>query len=265
MRILIRTSRLAIWARRLGSFALPLVIIPIFLHRAEIIDSETFALIEVIGFSIAAGALLSGLGAFVRLWYTGDKGWGRAVAGVLLGTICLAPLIYVLIETQRYPHITDVGTLPGRNMELVMFKPAPDVPLPPQAELVAAFPGMMARDYPLGVNTVYRLAEDLVKKSGWTIIRTEPPQLESARGQINATEMTLFGWQDEIAIEVRGDFTHAVVSMRSASLASSHDLGRNGRRIENFLVALDEVVTETIRTAPPIDSPPVPATQSSDD
>ena len=39
MRILVRTSRWAIWARRLGNFALPLAVIPILMHRAEAINT----------------------------------------------------------------------------------------------------------------------------------------------------------------------------------------------------------------------------------
>ena len=48
MRILIRTSKWAIWARRFGSFAVPLTVIPVFMHREQMIASSDFVIIEAI-------------------------------------------------------------------------------------------------------------------------------------------------------------------------------------------------------------------------
>ena len=42
MRILIRTSRWAIWARRLGSVAVPLLVIPVLLHHLGLVGGGLF-------------------------------------------------------------------------------------------------------------------------------------------------------------------------------------------------------------------------------
>jgi hypothetical protein len=46
--------------------------------------------------------------------------------------------------------------------------------------------------------------------------------------------------------------------MRSASLHSGPDFGENGRRIEEFLVALDDRVTLMLRDAPLTPAEPEP-------
>ena len=79
MRILIRTSKWAIWARRFGALALPLAGLPVLLHREQWITSDNFQIIEAVALSLAAIATLAGLIAIARLWVTGDQGWGRAL------------------------------------------------------------------------------------------------------------------------------------------------------------------------------------------
>ena len=87
MRILIRTSKWAIWARRLGSFAMPLAIIPVFLHRERIISSDDFLLIELVAAGFALVAAFLAIGAYARLWVTGDQGWSRATVGLFFSAI----------------------------------------------------------------------------------------------------------------------------------------------------------------------------------
>src|SRR6218665_2474858 len=110
MRILIRTSKWAIWARRFGSVGVPLAAIPIFLHRERFISSADFHVIELIAMGVALLALLLALGAFARLWVTGDQGWARATTGLFFALICLAPLGFVASLALRYPAVPDVST-----------------------------------------------------------------------------------------------------------------------------------------------------------
>ena len=66
MRILIRTSKWAIWARRVGALALPLAAIPVLLHRAHVITSENFLTVEAIALGLAVLAVLMAMVAFAR-------------------------------------------------------------------------------------------------------------------------------------------------------------------------------------------------------
>lgn len=269
MRILIRTSKWAIWSRRLGSLAVPLAIIPVFMHRERMISSADFGVVEIVAVSVAALALLLALGAFVRLWITGDQGWGKAVLGLFFSLVCLAPLGVVGWLSARYPAVSDVSTdyvnPPGIVSQL-------EVPFPDalgQAAVVSAFPNARDRSYPIEAAQMYELVAALADARGWEPRARRAPQTPLAEGQINAIATTLVGWRDEVAIRIQGTAQGAIVSMRSTALHGFHDLGENGRRIEEFLLALDQRVTEVLRnvvpSTAPVDDEPAPAAQTDED
>jgi hypothetical protein len=268
MRILIRTSKWAIWSRRFGSLAVPLAIIPVFMHRERLIASSDFVVVEAIAIGVAALALVLALGAFVRLWITGDQGWGKAASGLLFSLICLAPLGLVFWLMSRYPAVADVSTdfrdPPGLVSEAVA--PRPDAA--GQAALVAAFPNARDRSYPIEAAQMYALVAELVAARGWEPRAAREPQTPLAESQINAIATTLVGWRDEVAIRIAGTPQGALVSMRSVALHGFHDLGENGRRVEEFLVALDQRVTALLRNVAPAaagEEEPAPAPQTDEE
>lgn len=250
MRILIRTSKWAIWARRFGSLALPLVVIPIFLHRERLITSNDFHIIELIALGVACLALLLAFGAFVRLWITGDQGWGKAVIGLLFSLLCLAPAAYLLAEAARYPAPTDITTNfrrpPGLVSQTLAREPtAADIPA-----IEAAFPNARDRTYPIDAAAMFELVTGLVEARGWEPRARREPQTPLAEGQVNSIATTLLGWRDEVSIRIQGDPQGSTVSMRSAALHAGPDFGENGKRIEEFLTALDDRVTISLRNVP---------------
>jgi hypothetical protein len=250
MRILIRTSKWAIWARRFGSLALPLAIIPIFLHRERIISSADFSIIEIVAMSIAALGMFLALGAFVRLWITGDQGWGKATMGFFLSFLCLAPLALSFSLMALYPAVSDVTSDPSNPPGIVSQLPASRLAPVDAAAIEAAFPNARNRTYPIEAAQMFELVATMVDQRGWDTRAQRVPQTPLAEGQINAVATTLLGWREEAAIRIQGDPQGSIVSMRSASLHPGHDLGENGRRIEEFLTALDQRVTLLLREAP---------------
>jgi hypothetical protein len=255
MRILVRTSKWAIWARRLGSFALPLAIIPVFMHRQGLIPSATFQTTEVVAITVAVLALIAALAAFVRLWLTGDRGWGTATLGLFCSLVCLLPLAYGLVLLLRYPMLTDISTDPADPPLLATglqsVPPSPDL----AAAIEAAFPNAKTRSYPLGPAQVFALANALAQARGWEVRVRREPRSALDEGQIDAVATTLLGWRDEVAIRIRAAADGSSVAMRSASLSDVRDLGANGTRIEEFLVALDNEVTVMLRDTPAAAAP----------
>lgn len=250
MRILIRTSKWAIWARRFGSLALPLAFLPVIMHREGLISSADFHVVEITAMAISGLALVLAIGAFVRLWITGDQGWGKAVLGLVFALICLVPFALVIGQALRSPPVSDVTTSYAAPPDLVS---APARPLPPAAlrtAVAAAFPNARTRTYPIGPAQTYALVEQLVLEHGWQMRTRREPQTPLATGQVNAVATSLLGWRDEVAIRIRGTAAGSSVDMRSAALHGGPDLGANGRRIEGFLAALDERVTLALREVP---------------
>lgn len=249
MRILIRTSKWAIWARRLGSFALPLAIIPVFLHRERIISSDDFHIIELVAAGFALVALFLALGAFVRLWITGDQGWSRASVGLFFALICLAPMAFVVWLALHYPSVSDVSTDFARPPALVTV--VARVATPEQrAEIEAAFPNARTRTYPIAAEQMFGIVEQLGTANGWEPRARRAPQHPLDQGQLNGIATTLLGWRDEVSVRVQGTPLGSTVDMRSAATHSWSDLGENGRRIEDFLLALDQRITLMLRDAP---------------
>ena len=249
MRILIRTSKWAIWARRLGSFALPVAIIPIFLHRERIISSDDFHIIELVAAGFALVALLLALGAFARLWVTGDQGWARATLGMVFALICLAPMALVLWLAFRYPPVGDVSTNFAKPPALVTVVGKVSTPAQ-RSEIEAAFPNARTRTYPIAAEQMFGIIEQLGAANGWEPRARRAPTHPLDEGNLNAIATTLLGWRDEVSVRVLGTASGTTVDMRSAAAHGWHDLGENGRRIEAFLLALDERITLMLRDAP---------------
>lgn len=250
MRILIRTSKWAIWSRRIASFALPLAIVPIFMHRAGMIPSETFHIIEGAAIFAALAGLVMAFTAFVRLWNTGDRGWVRATMGVVFALIVLAPAGYAAYAYWKYPKTTDVYTDLADPPLLVSDVPRVQMTTDLARSIAATFPNVASRTYPLGPEQVYEIALNLATARGWEVEARVAPQGPLGEGQLNAIVLTLLGWRDEISVRIAGVPEGSTVAMRSSSLVGIHDLGENGRRIEEFLLALDTDVTVIMRDAP---------------
>lgn len=261
MRILIRTSKWAIWARRLGSFALPLAIIPVFLHRERIISSSDFMTIELVACGFALLALFLAFGAFARLWVTGDQGWSRAGMGLLFALICLAPMAFIGWQATRYPSAADVSTNfrdPPALVSTVGKILTPD----DRAAIEAAFPNARTRTYPIAAEQMFGIVEQLGQQRGWEQRARRAPTHPLDEGALNAIATTLLGWRDEVAVRVVGTATGSTLDMRSAPAHGWLDLGENGRRIEEFLLAIDARVTLMLRDAP--QAPAAPAEPESD-
>lgn len=264
MRIPIRTSRTARWSRRLGSFALPLTVIPILLHRSGIMDSDTFALVGVTALMTAAIAVFLGLVAMVRLWFSGDRGWGRAVSGILLGTACLTPLAYAGYAATRYPLVHDVSTNAQHPPSLEMF-PADRAYTTDQQAVAQAFPGVSTRDYPISLRSAYNIAKRLVQARGWVVEKDIGPGLDTNSAEIHAIANTALGWRDEVAIRLRGASENVSVDARSASPGHSFDLGRNGTRLEALLADFDAAAAKSAGAPAAVtESAPVPAVRNGD-
>ncbi|HEY4201132.1 MAG TPA: DUF1499 domain-containing protein [Devosiaceae bacterium] len=268
MRILIRTSRTAIWARRIAGLSLPLVIIPVFLHRKLIIDPDRFLLVELVACGVAALALLLSVLALIRLWRSGDRGWDKAILAFLISLVCLAPFAYGAYALYRNPSVTDVSTNVADPVPLaVLSGTAPPVDPARLAEIDTKFPNLRTRNYQADVSDLYAMALRQVNDRGWDIRDQRAPLSAADTGEIDAVVTTWLGWRDEVGIRIIGTADGATVDMRSASLGGGYsDLGANGGRIEEYLVALDAAVSDQLRNGDDGDeaspAPPKPVAPS---
>lgn len=238
--------------------AVPLVVISVLLHRLRLITSDLFVVTALAACLVALLAVAIALIALARLWQTGDRGWDRALVGLLFGLSSLLPYGWYASLMLRYPAVTDIATSDRGPMPLV-FEPGTAMMPPPKMlsapELAVEFPNVERRLYPLGLVPTFAVVRDLVDDRGWEIRMLREPGTGADVGQLNAQIVTLPGWREEVVVRVTGTDTNAVVDMRSASLNAQHDFGSNGRRIETFLGALDDAVTTLLRDNPNANQP----------
>src|SRR5690606_40264855 len=130
------------------------------MHRERFIDSGAFLAVALFACAIAVLAVLTSFIALGRLWYTGDQGWGRALAGLFLGLLCLAPFGYYGAQALQFPIVTDIATVPRGELPL-LFEPDTFDMAPPQVlipeEQQRYFPNATTRTYPLDVFQLFAL------------------------------------------------------------------------------------------------------------
>ena len=250
MRILIRTSKWAVWARRFGALALPLAFIPVLLHRAHIITSDNFVVVEAAAMALAGIAVATAIIAFARLWVTGDRGWSRAGVAFAFGIICLLPGAFFAWQATASPSSADVSTDFGTPPPLVSFVESRFIGPEERARIEAAYPNARSRNYPIEAPQMFTLVETLLDQRGWDVRARRAPLSALDAGQLNAVVTTLLGFRQEVAFRIAGGADGTTIAMRSASLSAFPDFGENGQRVESFLLELDNQVTLLLRNAP---------------
>lgn len=250
MRILIRTSKWAVWARRFGALALPLALLAVVFHRERFITGDNFLAVEAVAMGLAVLAIFCALVACVRLWITGDQGWGRAFVAVLMGGLCIAPAAWFAWQATTVIAAPDVSTDFTNPPALVSFVPSRFVGPEERARIEAAYPNARSRTYPIAAPQMFEIISNLVDLGGWELRSRRAPLTQLDSGQVNAVVTTLLGFRQEVAIGMAGNAEGTTVTMRSTSLYAFTDFGENGARIEAFLLGLDAQVTDLLRSAP---------------
>jgi hypothetical protein len=251
MRILVRTSKWAIWARRVGALALPLAAIPVLLHRANVITSQNFITIEAVALSLAALAVLMALIAFTRLWFTGDQGWWKATLAFIFGIICLAPAGFFAYETLRQPNFPDVTTDFSNPPALTTFVESRFTTPEQRATIEAQYPNARSRNYPITAPELFDTISGMIADRGWDVRAPRRPTSQVDGGTLNAIVTTLLGFRQEVAIRITGTADGTTVAMRATSLSEFPDYGQNGQVIESFMLDLDNQVTLMLRNSTP--------------
>ncbi len=183
---------------------------------------------------------------------------------MFFGILCLLPFAYLGYQATQYPMVNEVTTDVADPLPLVSPVRIAPTSAALRDKIVATFPNVQTRSYPIEATEMFTIVDDLVEVRGWDVRTRRAPPTALDIGQINAIAVTLFGWRDEVVIRVTGTAQGSNIDMRSVPLSGFHDFGENGKRIEEFLLALDQKITLTLRDAPQapatleVETPPPP-------
>lgn len=257
-----RTSRAAVWSRRVAVFSGVLLVTAGLSHRYALLETPAFLWVLALVGVLAVTALLLAAISFRRVWYEGDRGSGNVTLGVLMALLVLTPFLVSSYRGAVNPQLHDISTdlddppalavaarKPGMNMVVA--------PTPQQRTLQAQrYPQVTGRRYELAFDRTFDTVMALMERRGWKPIG---PWLEPG-GQSEITidtvaYTTILAFPADVAIRLINEGDTTYVDIRSASRYGRHDLGDNAARIVDFLNELDTEVAAQAGTAPAQEAP----------
>ncbi|MDR3493703.1 MAG: DUF1499 domain-containing protein [Ancalomicrobiaceae bacterium] len=252
-RPLVRTSRAALWSRRLGGIAVPILLVTLIEHRADVIETAHALVLVAVATTLGIAALLSAAFGFHVIWERGFVGARSASLGVVYGLMALAPAIYGGYAAATHPTLSDISTDwvdPPLFREVAFARVGSsngvDPPPPEKIQLQkAVYPDIVTRRFGIGTEQLFNAAKKVVDRNGWKVLQVLQPKEDGDRGRIEAeTHTQLLGAEEDVVIRILADSAGAHLDMRSSSRFGTHDMGQNAERIRSFFAALDTAVAE---------------------
>jgi uncharacterized protein (DUF1499 family) len=252
----VKEAREATWARRIALFFLQLLILTALLHHFGTLSTP--AAINLLGVSIAGMvlAIAVAIASLVRIWFGGQTGGAQAFAAIFIACLGLAVPGFYLSHAVTLPRLTSVETSPDEPLQfetLTSMRPADanSITVPDDAAIEAqeeAYPDIAPVSLERSAAEVFSLVHEAVERLGWTVVTSEAPG-ETGPGRIEATDRTLvMGFTDDVLVQVKGDDTHAIIDVRSASRYGLHDLGTNAARIRTLFAEITTALEKGEKT-----------------
>jgi uncharacterized protein (DUF1499 family) len=248
-----RTSRLAIWARRLALFSLAATFIAVVIVRSGALDIVP-ALSTLAGaLVLALVAILLAFAAGVVIWTEGIGGVREAVTALLIGLVLIAYPLYLGVKAYRLPAIYDVTTDPidpPRFEAIARLRPRDANPVAYAGLHIAELQRKAYSDIEPDLTTAtpqeaYDAVLKVIAKRKWHVVDARPPQGAAPRdGLIEAIARTaILSFRDDVAVRVRATADGARIDVRSASRYGRHDLGANAARVRALIEDVDDVLS----------------------
>jgi len=248
LRYYLHKSRKAAWGYRIATLSILVFAVIFIWHR--FFQLPTPLALKFFGIAVA-GALISlaiSAIALVNIWNEGYLGAVRASFAVFASCLILAVPLSALPGALTLPKIHDITTDTvsppafdrvakirqgiGQGANAVRY----DASLAPLQ--AAAYPGIKPFQVPRSVVDVYSSVREVVTSLNWKIIDEQAAEPEKT-GHIEAVDRTLvFGFADDVIVRVGGTNKTSIVDVRSSSRFGEHDLGRNAKRIRQFMAEL---------------------------
>ena len=236
-----KTVHEGLWARRMALFFVQLLILTVLLHRFGTLATPAAMNLMAVSIGGLFLAILVAVVGLVRIWFGGQIGAAQAFTGIAIALVGLAVPLFFLSQYFLLPQLNDIQTT-RQAMEfkqLAAMRPAdanrivePDLAAAEERE--KAYPDIRPMELERSVTETFDIVHEAVKRLGWTIVLSEPPDGDQP-GRIEATNRTMImGYTDDALIRVTGDDAHAFIDVRSVSRYGMHDLGANAGHIREL-------------------------------
>jgi uncharacterized protein (DUF1499 family) len=243
-------SKLAVWARWVAVFAIPVVLLAIIISRFGFLELTPSLATLGGALFLAALAVLLALASFVVIWREGHRGIGLSVTAVAIGVAILAYPSYFAVKAYRLPALNDITTDPTdppRFDAIARLRPRNANPLAypgaPAAELQRkAYPDVEPVMIAVTPEEAFDAAYAVMAKHKWRVVDARKPQPGRRDGMIEAVARTpIMGFPDDVVVRVRTDEDGARIDIRSASRYGGHDFGANASRVRALAEEIDDM------------------------
>lgn len=244
-----RTAFPAIWAHRLAAFAVMLMLLSGLGHRTGLVETVPFLWLLAIGGALALAAVALAVIAFVQLWRHGVGNAWRAVSGMLMAALVLAPFAVSAVRMVEHPQLADIATDTADPPAFAVADARRDGAMNPIAPVGAEaaalqrehYPDITGRRYEQAAESVLATIREMIAEREWRLLTPGKPDTASGSVTVEAVAFSfLLGFSSDVAIRVVDREAATFVDMRSVSRYGRHDLGDNAARIRRFLDDLDE-------------------------
>jgi uncharacterized protein (DUF1499 family) len=261
------TSRLAIWARRLAVFSLPVALLAIIIERAGMFEIVPVLATFGAALVLAMLAIVLAFAAFAVIWRRGVDGTGHAVTAILIGLALLAYPSYIAIKGYGLPAISDITTDPidpPRFEAIARLRsraanPAAYAGLYAAELQKAAYPDIEPLTVPVAPPAAFEAVRGIIIKRRWQIISERAPLPGRREGLIEAVARTpVMGFRDDVVVRIRAAGQGALIDARSSSRYGRYDFGANAARLRALLDDIDDaaVVDKTEKPVRPVKAAP---------
>ena len=239
----VRSARIG---RNLGAFSVMLFLIALAFHSFGAADTPSFLLAFALALGLGTIAMLFSARAFNIVWVQGKRGMADSSLGLCYGSFLWLIPVTIFVLSLGYPQATDVTTQGDMTPDFLIVEGVrPEWAKSVDLDLVTPEPlsRPLVTDAPLA--EVYDLVLDLIESMHWEIItESAPEEKKPTFAAIQASAATLFGFTDDVVIQLTLEDKHTRIDMRSSSRTGPFDLGRNAKRIDDFLLALRQKLNE---------------------
>lgn len=248
-----RNSRAANWARRIGYFALVLLLVAGVGHRYGFVETLPFLSVLGVVMALAVIALACAAWGFSRLWQRGDKAGRNAFAGAVMALLALSPMAAAGVAYLYYPALNDISTdtvdPPALPIAAALRDPAMNPITAPSAEDVAeqidAYPEMTGRRFEATIDQVLEVVTAEAKRRGWEIRDAPTPNEDVREATVEMIAYTpVFAFADDAVVRLSEEDEATLVDMRIVSRYGRHDMGNNARQISSFLGAIGQTLKD---------------------
>jgi hypothetical protein len=247
-------SLAALLGRRLAVFAAAVALLGVIAARQGL---EPRAALAILGGAVvfACAAIACAISAFAVIWWSGRRGAGQALAGLVLAIGLLAYPAALAERMSRLPQLDDISTdvvdppafsLSRRALDARHGTTPTSVPASLREAQARAYPKILPILIDFDGPDAFAAVRNAIEAAGWTIVVAEPPGGRMGRGHIDAVARSrVLGFPYDITVRLKPLVGQTRIDLRSVARAHAYDLAEIPRLVDTFEKALEAEINRS--------------------